>query len=180
MRGELNVFSQRFSDFIFERPTGEVREELPVFQFAQSDARFSGAEAHADIELFHTEPHHVDLELSADYVRGTLEGGDALPRISPLRAGIGLHYRGPRLWSLVELREVFDQDRVAELEEETEGYTFLNAAIGYRFFLRMTVHELTLRGTNLTDQLARSHTSPLKELAPLPGRDISLAYKVLF
>ena len=180
MRGEVNVFSQRFSDFIFERPTGEVREELPVFQFAQSDARFSGAEAHADIELFHAEPHHVDLELSADYVRGTIEGGGALPRISPFRAGIGLHYRGERLWSLVEIREVFDQDRVADFEEQTDGYTFLNAAIGYRFFLGMTVHELTLRGTNLTDQLARSHTSPLKELAPLPGRDISLAYKVLF
>ncbi len=180
LKGELNLFAQRFDDFIFERPTGEEEDELPVFQFEQADARFNGAEAHADIELFHTEPHHFDLELSADYVRGSLAGGGNLPRITPLRLGAGLRYRGPRIWSLVEVRDVADQNRTADFEEETDGYTFLNAAIGYRFFLGPTIHELVLRGTNLTDELARSHVSPLKELAPLPGRDFSLAYKVMF
>ncbi len=180
VKGELNLFAQRFDDFIFERPTGEEEDELPVFQFEQAEANFRGAEVHADIELFHTEPHHFDLELSADYVRGTLDGGGNLPRITPLRLGAGLRYRGPRIWSLVEVREVADQNRTADFEEETDGYTMFNAAVGYRFFLGMTIHELVLRGTNLTDELARSHVSPLKELAPLPGRDFSLAYKVMF
>jgi hypothetical protein len=31
-----------------------------------------------------------------------------------------------------------------------------------------------------TDALARNHVSPLKELAPLPGRDLTIAYRVLF
>jgi len=33
---------------------------------------------------------------------------------------------------------------------------------------------------NLGDALARNHISPLKNIAPLPGRDISVGYKVLF
>lgn len=37
-----------------------------------------------------------------------------------------------------------------------------------------------LRGTNLSDELARNHVSPLKERAPLLGRDLSLSYRLIF
>jgi iron complex outermembrane recepter protein len=178
--GELNLFTQRFSDFIYEQPTGDEEDGLPVFQFFQDDARFVGAELHGHIHMIHTEPHHLNLELSGDIVRGELSDGRNLPRISPPRIGVGLRYRGPQLWGLIEARRVMDQGRVADFEEETDGYTMLNAAIGYRFFFSRLVHDITLRGMNLTDELARSHVSPLKEFAPLPGRDISIAYRVAF
>ena len=37
-----------------------------------------------------------------------------------------------------------------------------------------------LRGNNLTDELARNHVNPLKDAVPLPGRDVSLSYKLTF
>ena len=40
--------------------------------------------------------------------------------------------------------------------------------------------ELLLRGRNLTDEEARRHSSFLKNVAPLPGRDVSLSLKFLF
>jgi iron complex outermembrane receptor protein len=152
-----------------------------VIRYAQRDALFAGGEVHADLELFHAEPHHLALELTADAVRAELVDQDEpLPRIPPLRAGVGLHYRGERLWALAEARRVATQDRVAPFEEATPGYTLLNAAVGFRFFLGGLVHDLVLRGTNLTDEEARSHLSFLKDVAPLPGRDLSLIYRLAF
>lgn len=179
--GELSFFLNRFSDFIFERRTGEIEDGLDVFRYTQDDARFTGAEAHVDVELLHDEPHHVALELIGDYVRAELVDEDEpLPRIPPVRLGVGIHYQGDALWGRVETRRVTEQDRVAPLEEPTEGYTFLNATLGYRFFSGGLVHDLILRGSNLTDAEARNHVSFLKDVAPLPGRDLSLAYRLSF
>ena len=61
-----------------------------------------------------------------------------------------------------------------------DGYTLVEASVGWRFFLGATVHDLLLSGTNLTDEEARVHTSFLKEQAPLPGRDLRLSWRVAF
>lgn len=73
-----------------------------------------------------------------------------------------------------------DQDRVAELETASRGYTMFDASVGYRLFRGDMVHELLLSGTNLNDALALNHASFLKEVAPLPGRDVRLTYRVSF
>jgi iron complex outermembrane receptor protein len=179
--GEVNLFLNRFDGFIFEEATGEEEDGLQVFRFVQRDAEFRGAEAQARIELFHSEPHHVELDLMADYVRATLrETDEPLPRIPPFRYGVGLHYDGGHWNGRVELRGVAEQDRVAAFELPTEGYTLLNASLGWRAFFGRSVLELMLRGTNLTDQEARNHVSFLKDLAPLPGRDLRLIARLAF
>jgi iron complex outermembrane receptor protein len=55
----------------------------------------------------------------------------------------------------------------------------LNASVGYRIFAGKTVHELILRGRNLTDEKAYNHISFLKTAAPLPGRDVAVIYRLL-
>jgi iron complex outermembrane receptor protein len=69
---------------------------------------------------------------------------------------------------------------VAPFETTTAGYTLIGATVGYRFFLGDTVHDLLLSGTNLGDEEARVHASFLKDLAPLPGRDVRLTYRLAF
>jgi len=56
----------------------------------------------------------------------------------------------------------------------------VDAEIGYTLLLGGLSHQLVLQGRNLTDQDARSHTSLLKETAPMPGRDLRLVYRVAF
>lgn len=181
LTGSLNLFANRFSGYIYERVTDEVIDGLQVYRYDQADAEFRGCELEAHLELLHREPHHLELEVMADYVRAEFaDSGDPLPRIPPLRAGIGLRYRGERLSARVEGRRVFEQDRIAELESETAGYTLFNASVSYRFFLGGTVHDLVLSGANLTDEFAQVHTSFLKDVAPLPGRDLRLTWKVGF
>ena len=181
MTGQLNAFLNRFDDYIFEERTGEEEGGLPVFRFVQGDTQFQGAEAQARVELFHSEPHHVDLDVMADYVRAERRDTDTpLPRIPPFRYGIGVHYESGSWNGRLELRGVADQDRVAPLERATDGHTLLNASLVWRAFLGRTVLEVLLRGTNLTNREARNHVSFLKDLAPLPGRDVRLGLRVAF
>ncbi|MEZ5331080.1 MAG: TonB-dependent receptor [Thermoanaerobaculia bacterium] len=185
VQGELSLFSSRSSDYIYDRLTGELVEgeedPLPVVQFTQADAEFYGAEATAHIELLHREPQHLELELSGDMVRAELsDTGEPLPRISPARFGGGLRYRGDRFSGSLFVRHTLEQDRTAEFETPTDGYTMVDATAGYRFFTGDVVHDLLLSATNLTDEVARNHVSFLKDTALLPGRDVRLTYRLSF
>lgn len=181
LNAELTLFENRFDGFIFEQATGEEEDGLAVFRFVQRDAEFRGAELDAVLQLFHAEPHHLDLELGADFVRAELrDTGEPLPRIPSERFRLGFHYRNSRIDAQVEGIRVGDQDRVAANETRTEGYTMLNATLGYRFFTERAVFDVLLRGTNLTDEEARNHVSFLKDLVPMPGRDFSLSVRTTF
>lgn len=181
LTGELTLFASRFADFITLVPTGEDIDGLPVFVYEQTDATFAGAELHGDLELLHAEPHHFNLELTGDWVRAeSSDGGEPLARIPPPRAGLGLRYENQGISARVEMRVAGRQDRVAPFETETDGYTLWSASIGYRLVLGATVHDLLLRGENLTDELARNHVSPLKDELPLAGRSLAVSWRVGF
>lgn len=181
LTGKINFFANTFSDFIYEELTGEEVDGLRVFRFSQADATFTGAEIEAHLDLLHAEPQHLELELTADRVRAEFaDGGGALPRIPPMRAGLALLYRGERWHGRAEGRHVFAQDRIAALETETGGYTLWGLSLGYRFFTGKVVHDVVVSGSNLSDELALVHTSFLKDVAPLPGRDVRLAYRLSF
>jgi iron complex outermembrane receptor protein len=180
--GQLAFFLNQFDDYIYEQLTGEEEDGLQVVRYVQRDAVFHGFEASAAIELFHAEPRHLDLELQADYVRARLRGeaDDPLPRIPPFRYGATLHYQDTRLDGRVGVVGVAEQDRVAAFERPTDGHAFVNASLAYRFFLGQTILQLRLQGTNLTDTEGRNHVSFLKDLVPLPGRDVRASLRLLF
>jgi iron complex outermembrane recepter protein len=181
VRGTFNLFMNRFSDFIYGEATGEEEEGLPVFQFVQRDARFWGMELDTHTEVWHSGETHLELELGADFVRAELSaGGGDLPRIPPFRASAGVRLESGPFSAMTEVRRTFRQKRVAAHEDPTDGYTFLNAMLRCRLFSGTLVHDLFARGTNLTNELARNHVSPLKDLAPLPGRDFTFGYRLAF
>lgn len=181
LTGELTFFTNRFDDYIFEQATGDEEDGLQVFRYVQRDTEFQGAELAGVWELFHGEPDHLDLEFGADFVRAELrDTGEPLPRIPPRRYRLGLHYRGDRVTGRIEGVRAEEQDRVSQFETPTEGYTLLNASVGYRVLTNVAVYDLLLRGTNLTDEEARTHVSFLKDFVPLPGRDVSLSLRVTF
>ena len=81
---------------------------------------------------------------------------------------------------MVETRHRDDQDELAANETPTASYTVLNASFSYRFFTGGQVYDVLVRGRNLTDEDVRSHTSFVKDLVPLPGRDLSVALRMNF
>ena len=116
-----------------------------------------------------------------DYVNGQLTSEDEyLPRIPPLRLGTSLHYSLNNFSARLSMRRVMKQDQVFSTEEETDGYTMLDAKLHYRLIVGSTLQSISLQGLNLTNTLAQAHTSFLKENVPLPGRDIRLTYTFHF
>ncbi|MEA2569052.1 MAG: iron complex outerrane recepter protein [Acidobacteriota bacterium] len=179
--GELSFFQQRFDGYIFQQATGAEEDGFRVFEFQQRNANFRGAEAHVDFALLHSDPNHLALEFTGDYVRATLaNGGGSLPFIPPVRYGVGLRYQGAAIFALAEVRRANAQNHVADFETTTPGYTLVNAALGYRLFTGKVVHDLMLRGNNLTDELAYNHVNPIKDAVPMPGRDFTLSYRLTF
>lgn len=179
--GVLNLFTNRFDDYVFERFTGLQEDGLDVVRFVQADAEFRGVELDLVSELLRWSDGHVDLLVRSDYVDAELrDTGEPLPRIPPLRYGVGVNVHHGPLRGTFEVRRVEEQDEVAIQETPTDGYTMLNASVHYRLFTGNFITDLHLKATNLTDELARNHTSFLKDEAPLPGRDLSLSVRFRF
>jgi iron complex outermembrane receptor protein len=180
-RVEASAFLDYFQDFTYQDFTGSEEDGLPVLRARQGDATFAGAEGSVEFDLLHRGNHHLLVEGWGDYVRAELTEEDhPLPRIPPLRLGSRIRYNGGTLRADVGVTRVTTQDRVAPLEEETQGYSMLDMSLGYRLFTGAVTHDFVLRGTNLADQEARNHTSFLKELAPLPGRELRFMYRIYF
>jgi len=176
----LSAFATRYSNFIYLAETGEEIDGLEVYRFSQDDAGFTGFELHGHFEMLHNDSGHLHLGFSYDQVKAEFRGtGEPLPRIPPRRGRLALIFMGERLDARIEGWWVDDQTRVSEHESQTPGYAMFNASVAYRLFGGRTVHEFILRGRNLTDQAAYNHVSFLKFAAPLPGRDISLIYRLL-
>jgi iron complex outermembrane recepter protein len=174
----ISAFYNDFKDYIYAQDTGEEMDELPVFIYGQADAEFYGFEGEVTLPLYTQAENHLEVRLASDYVRGRLQDGGNLPQLPPWRYGIELHHeRGP-LHIGLEVYRYDDQDKVAPNERVTAGYTMLDADLSYRVPLGRTHLLVFLRGSNLLDEDARRHTSPLKELAPLPGRSATVGVRM--
>ena len=136
--GELILFANRFDGFIFEEPTGEAEDGLDVVRFVQRDARVPGRRGVRD---------RRPAAPRARPPRPRADGGLRCARscgtpASRCRASRPPRRRGAPLptasagTAASRLRRTAEQDRVAALERPTDGYTLLNASLGYRLFVR--------------------------------------------
>lgn len=179
--GELTVFVNQFNGFIHETPTGEIRDDLPVYHYVQRDARFVGAELETVLHLHENGTDRLDLTLAADVVRGSdRDEHRDLPRISPARLRVGADWARGALSLGTEVQRVQSQSHVAPDESPTDGYTLLLAYAGWRIIRPEATIDLLVRGENLLDEEARVHTSFLKDIAPLPGRGVTVSVRTSF
>ena len=180
-RGTVGVFHSDYDRYIVAQPTGEIEDELPVVEFVSRDARFTGAE----FELGHdalaaTGIGALGLRLFGDIVRAEDGAGEPLPQIPPLRLGAETSLTGARLRLGLEAIWHDSQDRIADGERRTAGYTMLNLEASWRQPFGAAGLSVFLRGSNLLDEEARRHTSPLKDYAPLAGRAVSGGLRLTF
>lgn len=181
--GEISLFMNSFKGYLFEQDTGGFDSEdgLPIFAYVQRAAKLYGGEAEVTLHLHESKTVNADLRFFADSVRATnTTDGTPLPRITPVRFGAALDWRsGP--WSFnAEVRHVESQRRIAPIETVTDGYELLSIGGSWRFDLSQTKGEFFLHATNLFDETARVHASFLKDLAPLPGRNVSVGLRLNF
>jgi iron complex outermembrane receptor protein len=131
-------------------------------------------------ETTQTNPNDLYLRIQGDYVHAEDSSGEPLPRITPFRYSASLNYETEHWIASIEGQRVNSQNRVAQFETTTPGYTFLNVSLGYKFQWGRTYNYLFVRGTNLTDEEGRDHLSFLKEVFPLPGRGATVGLRTTF
>jgi iron complex outermembrane recepter protein len=177
----VTAFYTSFADFIFTQATGDEDDEseLPIFAYMQQGADFHGVEAEFSHVLGEVASGEVDVRVFGDYTIGKLENGEYVPRMPPLRYGARIQYHTDRLLTGLEAARYDKQSNIGDFETPTNGYTMVNADLGWALDENHTFH-LFIRGTNLLDEDARRSTSLVKDVAPLPGRSVAVGLRAAF
>lgn len=177
---DLSVHHSWFDDYIYEFQTGEEIDELPVYQFAQADARYWGFEIEGSATLAQVGDVTIVADALADYVRARIVSAGPAPRIPPLRVLGGLEAQTDRINARIEAEWTNSQRRVTLFETTTPGFTMVNASLSFQPFEGNKATSIMLSANNLFDVTARRHASVLKDYAPLAGRDIRVTARVSF
>ena len=175
------LYTNRFDNFIYEAETGDIEDDLPVFQYFQNDAKVWGIEFQASQRLASFGSSDLSVDGVADYTRAKISsgGGDA-PRIPPFRllGGVELTNADFDLRGEVEFND--DQTKTAAFETPTNGFTLVNASATWRPFGRDRNIALIASANNIFDVTARRAASFTKDFVPLAGRDFRVTARVSF
>ena len=171
----LNAFVTRFSNFIYQAPTGEIEDDLPVYKVRQGKATYRGLEAEIDAELGKAGGIDWSVEGIADMTRAHIDGFGAAPLMPPVR--LKGHVRGKvgRVEERIGAEHGFAQNRFAPFETRTPAYTTVDAGIDWSPLADRPELTLSLNAENIFDTTVRRSTSLLKDYAPAAGRDIRLS-----
>ena len=155
-------------------------EGLLMANYVQNDATFSGYE----IELgrsFALAGGELEVRLQRDEVNADFSGGGDVPRITPARNVLAFDYSRGMTNALLEIQDVERQSAVADFETATDGFTLVNARLSHSVELgEQAVLVISAYGRNLTDEVARNHTSFVKNEVPLAGRNIGIRARLSF
>lgn len=174
----VGAYYTRFNRYLGLLNTGatDIPSNLPIAQFTAFAARFKGLEAEGKFNL----ADHWDASLRGDYVRASnLDNQAALPRITPLRLGAGLHYQNNAWGARLNVTQAFKQNRTAENELPTAGYTDVSAMATYKLPSKLNL-EWFAKANNLLNQEIREHSSFLKDLAPAGQRAVLIGLRADF
>jgi iron complex outermembrane recepter protein len=194
---EVAAFANRVDGYIYYAQTGETVRVLrdgvepritPVYEARGDNALFFGGEGRLQWE---TPISGFVVDLTASYTRAERRSdGDALPYIPPLNGRLDLRYEKSGWFLSAGVNGASEQNRVPRPvriggseenpQEPTAGFGLLNAGAGRRIVRGGQTHSLTLTGRNLTDRVWRDHLSRIKDVAPQPGRNLSLTYRLYF
>jgi len=175
-----SVYYSRYSNYIFQAPTGEIEDGLPIYEYRQGKAKYYGFEVESDIKFGKALGIDWGGELVSDAVRARIDGFGNAPEIPPFRVLADLTGSRGQVDGRIEVERAAAQHKNAPNEKRTPGYTMVNASLDWHPFSANPELTLSLTGNNLFDVNARRHSSELKDFAPLAGRDIRLTARVGF
>lgn len=180
VRWSVNVtgYYRSIDNFLYESPTGEIDEGLPVYQFVEHDTTFVGTDVSVQYELVSSPNWEVNASLNWDTVKGEIQDGPTkfLPRNPSNRTLLGFDFLSGRFWGRVEFEHNGAVTDVPEYILPTDAYSDVSVDLEYEI-VHADVHAaVALRIRNLFDEEQRPHTSAIKDLAPLPGRTVELGF----
>ena len=148
--------------------------------YTQEDADFVGYELEfgRTIDLAAGE---LTYSFGRDQVNAEFADGHNVPRINPARNIYSLSYDQNDTIFKVVLKNVERQKDVGEGESETGSYRMLDTRLTKTFDINnKSEMKVTLFANNLLDDVAKNHSSFIKDQVPLPGRNFGVKFKLSF
>ena len=177
VRGEVNFYYYKMTNFVFLAPTGEIEDGLNVADYSQADSRFLGGELSLDLGVH----PNFWINLGMDAVSAQLKENDTpLPRIPPLRGRLGFEAQFKSLHLQPGLILANAQNEIFSTETRTAGYSIWNFDASYTVAQRHLLHIFSVNAFNLGNRLYRNHLSFIKEIAPETGRGVRFTYTMRF
>ena len=169
----VNLFATGYNDFIYGRSTGLFFDGLPISQFSAAAAVFKGFEIETGATIAEFQNFDIRVDASVEYVDANIgTDGQALPRIPPLGVMLGLDLETDS-WSFrLEIDHAATQNDIAPGELVTDAYTLVNLQTSYHINDSLTIYASL---NNIFNQDARQHTSFLKEILPMPARNLKIS-----
>jgi iron complex outermembrane receptor protein len=182
VRGEVAGFSNTIDHYIYIAPTGTrtcpdpaivcaPQDSLPVYRYAQADARLLGGEASLEVAAGSA----IALSARVDFVRGERrDNREALPQIPPLRAKLGAEWHHGTGGAGVDVDLVARQTRLSSFDRGTAGYGLLDLFGSFEPRLGPRAFRVEVQVKNVLNTSYRDFLSRYKAFALNPGRNIVL------
>ena len=155
-------------------------EHLIHADYVQEDAEFRGYEFEIG-RTFSLGSGDLTLSFGRDEVDAEFSDGHNVPRINPARNIYSLSYvESDWVFKLI-LKDVESQNDIGEGETKTDSYQMLDTRLTRTFNVgEESELKLSIFGTNLLDEVARNHSSFVKNEVPLAGRNYGAKFSYRF
>ncbi|MGY4676699.1 TonB-dependent receptor [Pasteurella sp. P03HT] len=192
---KVNAYYNDFENRIFNQTLSKTGN-LSLNRYSQSKATYYGVEGRVDYAF----TPELTMGLFGDYVRGKLydlpptyyvdhatESRDPVPqadqnapRVPPARFGFRTTMQvTDNLASSLEYTYVYQQHKVAPLENPTAAHSLLNMGLDYSRTFGGVDYQVFVQGNNLLNRKIYSHTSFLP-FVPQMGRNVTLGLNIHF
>lgn len=183
----VSLYQMDYDDYLYLSHSGaSVRNRLPLKYWKQTDTKVNGFE----VDMNHTFSLNRlgDLKIGGfvDLVKNKATDPDRLrlandgvylPNMPTNRYGANIEWRlqdwSTRLSSIYYDKPRYLGKNVSE-EVPLPAYNLVDLDISKKVILKHASFDLFINGSNLLDEDARPQNSPLKYIAPLPGRAFQL------
>jgi iron complex outermembrane receptor protein len=147
---------------------------LILANYLQQDTEFDGYELEIG-KIFSLARGELELSFAQDSVSAKFSDGTYVPRITPKRNLFKASYTEDDLKLALSFKDAKKQTDIADNETVTDGFQILNINLSKTIALGGR-HNLTLAvfGKNLLDEVARNHSSFVKNEVPMAGRNLGL------
>lgn len=183
----LSLYQMDFENYLYLSHSGaSMRNRLPLKYWKQTDTKVNGFEV--DINHTFSLNRLGDLKVGGftDFVKNKATDPDRLrlandgiylPNMPTNRYGANIEWKlegwSARLSSIYYDKPRYLGKNVSE-EIPLPAYNLVDLDISKKVLLKNASFDLFINGSNLLNEDARPHNSPLKYIAPLPGRAFQL------
>ena len=178
--GSMTIFQNNIDNFIYLADTNKIEKKMPLAEYMQKDAQLSGIELQFGA-AFPFYDGDLELSIARDSVSGEFSDGTYIPRMMPARNIFSVNYKRNTLEFDMSLKDVEKQDEFSSKETVTKGYQMLDMRLTQKLVTDSgRVVQASIFGKNMLDEVARNHTSWVKNEVPLPGKNVGINFRVTF